>query len=87
MQRFVYYRYRLFLRCLLSSDFNFVHLRMVDTRFIVTYPCNYCELYDKLKSSLDTLVEFGILVFLFDEKKGDVITGYYSTSVVDEIPF
>lgn len=63
MRKFQYYSYRLFLRTLLESDFELIHLHPTSVGFILYYDDRYTSELDKLFGSLKTLIDFEVLEF------------------------
>ena len=63
MRTFQYYSYRLFLRTLLESDFELIHLHPTSVGFILYYDDRYTSELDKLFGSLKTLIDFEVLEF------------------------
>ena len=64
MKTFQYYSYRLFLRCLLESDFELIQLHPTSVGFILYFDDRYVSELDKLWGSLKTLIDFEVLEFM-----------------------
>lgn len=64
MRTFQYYSYRLFLRCLLESNFELIHLQPTEVGFILFFDDRYTSELDKLFGSLRTLIDFEVLEFM-----------------------
>ena len=78
MAYFNYFKFKLHLRVLLSSDFDKITLVRDGDSMSIEFDSDYCDILDILMSCLDTLVEFNLLSFVSRKQYGSVVSLRYT---------